>query len=115
MQEAIGFSGRERVDSNLAASPKELLSLMKQLQNQMKLYRSSSGVPVSVLCDAKIFLYLLRILDGMTRWVRSWTDECLLRELSIRDGISLSPGCISSKMLFKAAKMRIPVVVSRHS
>ena len=41
--------------------------------------------------------------------------ECLLKGLSTKDRLLLSTGRLSSEMLLKAAKMQVPVVVSRHS
>ncbi len=40
----------QRVDSDLVVTPAEVLSLMKQLQEQMELYRLSGGVHASALC-----------------------------------------------------------------
>ena len=41
--------------------------------------------------------------------------ECLVRRLPTQDGILLTTGRISSEMLLKAARMQVPVVVSRGS
>jgi FdhD protein len=41
--------------------------------------------------------------------------ECLLRGIETRDQILISTGRISSEMITKAAKMRVPIVASRTS
>jgi FdhD protein len=104
----------QRVDSDLVATPKEVLSLMKQLQEQMVLYQLCGGVHASALSDTKNLLVVAEDI-GRHNTLDNIQGECLLRGLSTRDRLLLSTGRISSEMLLKAAKMQAPVVVSRHS
>ena len=104
----------KRVDSDLVATPKEVLSLMTQLQKQMVLYRLCGGVHASALSDTKNLLVVAEDI-GRHNTLDKIQGECLLRGLSTRDRLLLSTGRISSEMLLKAAKMQAPVVVSRHS
>jgi FdhD protein len=104
----------QRVDSNLVATPKEVLSLMKQLQEQMVLYRLCGGVHASALSDTKKLLVVAEDI-GRHNTLDKIQGECLLKGLRTRDRLLLSTGRISSEMLLKAAKMQVPVVVSRHS
>jgi FdhD protein len=104
----------QRVDSDLVATPKEMLSLMTQLQKQMGLYRLCGGVHASALADTKNLLVVAEDI-GRHNTLDKIQGECLLRGLSTRDRLLLSTGRISSEMLLKAAKMQAPVVVSRHS
>lgn len=104
----------KRIDSDLVATPKEVLSLMTQLQKQMVLYRLCGGVHASALSDTKNLLVAAEDI-GRHNTLDKIQGECLLRRLSTRDRLLLSTGRISSEMLLKAAKMQAPVVVSRHS
>jgi FdhD protein len=104
----------QKVDSDLVATPEEVLSLMKQLQEQMVLYRLSGGVHASALADTKNLLVVAEDI-GRHNTLDKIQGECLLRGLRTRDRLLLSTGRISSEMLLKAAKMKVPVVVSRHS
>jgi FdhD protein len=104
----------QRVDSALVATPGEVLSLMKQLQGKMDLYRLSGGVHTSALCDTRNLLVVAEDI-GRHNTLDKIQGECLARELSTRDRLLLTTGRVSSEMLFKAAKMQVPVVVSRHS
>lgn len=105
----------QRVDSGLVVSPKEVLSLMKQLlQEQMELYRLSGGLHASALSDMKNLLVVAEDI-GRHNTMDKIQGECLLRGLSTQDRLLLSTGRVSSEMLLKAAKMQSPVVVSRHS
>jgi FdhD protein len=104
----------QRVDSDLVVTPKEVLSLMKQLQEQMVLYRLCGGVHASALSDTKNLLVMAEDI-GRHNTLDKIQGECLLSGLSTRDRLLLSTGRVSSEMLLKAAKMQAPVVVSRHS
>ena len=104
----------QRVDSGLVAAPMEVLSLMKQLQEHMDLYRLSGGVHASALADSQGLLVVAEDI-GRHNTIDKIQGECLLRGLSTRDRLLLSTGRISSEMLLKATRMQVPVVVSRHS
>ena len=104
----------QKVDSDLVAAPNEVLSLIKQLQKQMVLYQSCGGVHASALADTKNLLVVAEDI-GRHNTLDKIQGECLLSGLSTRDRLLLSTGRISSEMLIKAAKMQVPVVVSRHS
>jgi len=104
----------QRVNSDLVASPEEVLSLMKQLQKQMALYRLCGGVHTSALSDTKNLLVVAEDI-GRHNTLDKIQGECLLRGLATRDRLLLKTGRISSEMLLKAARMQAPVVVSRHS
>ena len=104
----------QRINSDLAATPKDVLSLMKKLQEQTKLYRLCGGVHASALADTKNLLVVAEDI-GRHNTLDKIQGECLLKGLRTRDRLLLSTGRISSEMLVKAAKMQVPVVVSRHS
>ena len=104
----------QRVDSDIAITPPDVLSLMEQLQNQMVLYRFTGGVHTSALSDTKNLLVVAEDI-GRHNTLNKIQGECLLRGLSTRERLMLITGRISSEMLLKAAKMQVPIVVSRHS
>jgi FdhD protein len=92
----------------------EVLSLQKQLQEQMELYPVSGGIHTSALADTKRLLVMAKDI-GRHNTIDKIQGECLLRNISSKDGILLTTGRVSSEMLLKAAKIQVPVVVSRHS
>jgi len=104
----------QRVDSGLVVAPAEVLSLLKQLHEQMELYRLSGGVHASALADRTSLLVVAEDI-GRHNTLDKIQGDCLLRGLSTADRLLLSTGRVSSEMLLKAARMRVPVVVSRHS
>lgn len=105
---------RQTVNSDLKAAPTTVMSLMKQLQEKMELYRFSGGVHASALADTKELLVVAEDI-GRHNTLDKIQGECLLRRISTKDCLLLSTGRISSEMLLKAARMQVPVIVSRHS
>jgi FdhD protein len=104
----------QRVDSGFVVTPTAVLSLMKQLQEQMELYRLSGGVHTSALSDTENLLVVAEDI-GRHNSLDKIQGECLLRGIPTKDRLLMSTGRISSEMLLKAAKMQAPVVVSLHS
>jgi len=104
----------QKVDADLIVTPKEVLSLMKQLLEQMDLYRLSGGVHGSALADTRNLLVVAEDIGRHNTFYKI-QGECLMRGIETRDRLLLSTGRVSSEMLLKAAGMQIPVVVSRTS
>ncbi len=103
-----------RVDSDLAITPEEVLSLMKQLYRQQDLFQQGGGIHSSALCDRRQILVLAEDI-GRHNTLDKILGECLMRKLPTQDRILLTTGRISSEMLLKAARMQTPIVVSRGS
>ncbi|WP_161821734.1 formate dehydrogenase accessory sulfurtransferase FdhD [Sporotomaculum syntrophicum] len=104
----------QKVESDLVVTPMEVLALVKQLLEQMELYKVSGGVHTSAIADHKNLLVVAEDI-GRHNTLDKIQGECLMRDLATKDKILLSTGRISSEMLIKAAKMQTPVIVSRHS
>jgi FdhD protein len=104
----------QRVDSDLVATPTEVLSLMKQLQGQIDLNQQSGGIHTSALADTDGLLVVTEDI-GRHNTLDKIQGECLTTGISTRDRLLLTTGRVSSEMLLKAARMQVPVVVSRHT
>jgi FdhD protein len=111
---ATFVSQGQKVDSNLVVSPGEVLSLMKHFQEKMELYRFCRGVHASAFASKKEVLVVAEDI-GRHNTLDKIQGECLLRKLSTKDGLLFTTGRMSSEMLLKAAKMQIPVILSRSS
>ena len=103
-----------KLSSGLVVAPHKMLSLMKQFQDRMDLYRASGGVHASALCDGNKLLVVAEDI-GRHNTLDKIQGECLLRGLTTRDAVLLTTGRVSSEMLLKAAKMQVPLIVSRTS
>jgi FdhD protein len=104
----------KKVESDFVTTPTEVLSLLKQLHEQMELYPVSGGVHTSALADRKELLVVAEDI-GRHNTIDKIKGESLLRGITTTDCVVLTTGRVSSEMLLKAAKIGAPVVVSRHS
>ncbi len=102
------------VNSDLVVTPADVLSQMKLLLEQEELYHLSGGVHTSVLSDGRKLLVVTEDI-GRHNTLDKIQGECLMRGISTKDRLILTTGRVSSEMLRKAARMQVPVVVSRHT
>ncbi len=102
------------LDSKLTVRVAQIFSMMHELNANAKLYRECRGVHTSALGDGE---HLLAIAEDVGRHntLDKIRGDCLMRGITTRDRVLISTGRISSEMITKAAKMQVPVVVSRTS
>ncbi|HOP86008.1 MAG TPA: formate dehydrogenase accessory sulfurtransferase FdhD [Syntrophorhabdaceae bacterium] len=104
----------QKVESELEISPNQIMLFMKQLQEYMDLYVTSGGLHASALADRNKVIMVAEDI-GRHNTVDKILGECLFNGISTENCVLISTGRISSEMLLKAARMGVPVVVSRHS
>jgi len=100
------------VVSDLMVTPGEVLALMRQLYQQQALFQEVGGIHSSALADRENILVSAEDI-GRHNTLDKIMGECLMRGISPQDKILLTTGRISSEMVLKAAKMQVPMVVSR--
>jgi FdhD protein len=103
-----------RIDSPLRVRPAALAARMKDLFAEAVQYRASRGIHGAALADPDRLLVVAEDV-GRHNAVDKIKGEALQRGIPTADRILLSTGRISSEMLLKAARMGVPVVVSRTS
>lgn len=104
----------EPLNSDRRVNPTQIQSLMRQLQGAGELYRTVRGVHTSALSDGERLLLVAEDV-GRHNTLDKLRGLALLQGVDTHDRILLSSGRISSEMLNKAARMGVPVVVSRTS
>jgi len=102
------------LESRRTVRAAQLFARMDELYARARLYRVTRGVHTSALTDGETILSLAEDV-GRHNTLDKIRGDCLLRGIETRDHILFSTGRISSEMLMKAAKMRVPIVVSRTS
>lgn len=95
-------------------TPEAVCALMQQLQEAATLYKQVRGVHTSALSDGERLLLVAEDVGRHNTIDRLW-GQALQRGITTEGKMLLATGRISSEMLNKAAKMRVPVVISRTS
>ena len=90
----------------------QVRKLMSELHKRSELYRRSRGVHNCGLATIKKIL-LFRADIGRHNAVDMIMGECFLKEMDTSDKILITTGRITSEILIKAAKMKIPTLISR--
>jgi len=98
------------LDSDLRVTPGQISRLMHSfLAGQQQ-----RGVHTAALAKGETLMVVTEDVGRHNTIDRLW-GHCLVTGIDTRDSILLSTGRISSEMLNKAARMAIPIVVSRTS
>lgn len=92
----------------------QIFAMMHELNARAALYRQSRGVHTSGLFDGEKLISLQEDV-GRHNTLDKIRGDCLLRGIDSRDNVLVVTGRISSEMITKAAKMQVPIVVSRTS
>jgi FdhD protein len=104
----------ERLESSFFVEPQQVMSLLKKFFESMELYRVTGGLHASALADTEDLIVVAEDI-GRHNTIDKIQGECLLRGIETRDRMLMTTGRISQEMLLKAARMKVPVVVSRRS
>lgn len=101
---------------NTAATvtPTQVSRLMHQLHLSAELYQEARGVHTSALSDGQELLLVAQDVGRHNTIDRLW-GQALQQEIETEGRILLASGRISSEMINKAAKMKIPIIISRTS
>lgn len=100
------------VVSDLMVTSGEILALMRQLYQNQDLFQEVGGIHSSALADREKTLVSAEDI-GRHNTLDKIMGACLMMGLSTQDKILLTTGRISSEMVLKAARMQVPIIVSR--
>ena len=102
------------LDSARTVKSAEIFAMMHDMNARATLYRECRGVHTSALCDDGKLLAIAEDV-GRHNTLDKIRGDCLMRGIDTRDGMLITTGRVSSEMITKAAKMQVPIVVSRTS
>lgn len=102
------------LNTNTTIKPEQIFSLMKKLHEAAELYQEARGVHTSALSDGDRLLLVAQDVGRHNTIDRLW-GQALKQGLRTDSRILLASGRISSEMLTKAAKMGVPIIISRTS
>ncbi|MGD2142995.1 MAG: formate dehydrogenase accessory sulfurtransferase FdhD [Anaerolineae bacterium] len=105
------------VRSDLLVTPERVTRLIEKLSDVSSLYRRAGGVHTAALAamdgDGRLICAAEDI--GRHNTLDKIAGHCLRNGESTKDSVLLTSGRVSSEMVSKAARMAVPVVVSRTS
>jgi FdhD protein len=102
------------LNTDTTVTPARLLERMRDLYRAAGLYAVTQGIHTSALTDGERLLLVAEDIGRHNTVDRLW-GKALKQNLSTQGLILLATGRISSEMLGKAARMGVPIVVSRTS
>lgn len=102
------------LSSTTTITPAQIRTLMQSLHESAELYNEVRGVHTSALADAQRILLVAQDIGRHNTIDRLW-GQAMQQGIATKDKIILASGRISSEMLNKAAKMQVPIVISRTS
>ncbi|WP_028326153.1 formate dehydrogenase accessory sulfurtransferase FdhD [Desulfatirhabdium butyrativorans] len=102
------------VKSTLRMSAENVVHRMEDLHRLSDTYRQTHGVHNTALSTPKEIL-VFRDDIGRHNAVDMIVGHCFLNAVSLQDKLLVTTGRLTSEMLIKAAKVGIPVIVSRNT
>jgi FdhD protein len=106
------IEGVQEVDSDMRLSPLDVFNLTKEFQLRSEVYRATGGVHSAALCETDHIVVFEEDV-GRHNAIDKIFGKCLLEDLPTEDRVVITSGRISSEILFKVAKRRIPVIISK--
>ncbi len=100
------------VSSQVSVSNLQVLELVQMLQEKAVLFRTTGGIHSAALCTPEDGVYFCEDI-GRHNAVDKIVGLCLKNGVTIEDKILVTSGRISSEILVKAAKLNIPILISR--
>lgn len=90
----------------------EICSLMDSLEERARIFKATGGTHSAALADAQGLIISCEDI-GRHNAVDKIIGECLLRGISLEDKALICSGRLSSEILLKAARLQLPLVISR--
>jgi len=100
------------IKSQVKYPHKRISNLMKELEERSLTFKNTGGVHSCALCSREGIEVFAEDL-GRHNAVDKVFGECFMREISTRDKAILTSGRVSSEILIKVAKRKVPIIASR--
>jgi FdhD protein len=100
------------VTSELRVMPENVRYLMRQVNGKSELFKATGGVHTCALCDGNEIV-LFREDIGRHNSIDKVLGECFLEGIRTDEKIIVTSGRLTSEMLIKVAKQKVPILVSR--
>jgi len=105
-------SAHHRVRSDTQITPQQVARLMQELHHAAAIYRRAGGIHTGALVEGEELVCMAEDV-GRHNTLDKIAGTCLRRSQPMRDRVLLTTGRVSSEMVSKAARMGVPIVISR--
>lgn len=103
---------KTKINDTLSVNAQSLFNLFKEFQLKSTLYRTTGCIHAAALADREKILFIAEDV-GRHNAVDKVVGWALLNKIPFQEKIMLVSGRISSEMVLKTAKWKIPLIVSR--
>jgi FdhD protein len=110
--EATKATGAHKVNGNLMISSQKVFFLVRQLEIESKLFKTTGGVHSAALSNGEDILIFNEDI-GRHNAVDKVFGECFLKQIPLEDKLLLTSGRVSSEILLKVARRRLSIIISR--
>ena len=101
-----------KVESQVAIAPHEVFALVNEFQHRSRLFKVTGGVHSAALCDTGGILVFSEDI-GRHNAIDKVFGECILTDIPTDDRMIITSGRVSSDILLKVAKRKIPILISK--
>lgn len=105
-------SGLEKVDSNLTLNAIEVFELMKLFQHKSLIFRTTGGVHSAALCDNQRIIIFSEDI-GRHNAIDKIFGQSLDENLQVEKLVILTSGRVSSEIIVKIARRKVPILISK--
>ncbi|MFC1966686.1 formate dehydrogenase accessory sulfurtransferase FdhD [Chloroflexota bacterium] len=109
---AADAQNQAKIESQTQMSTQEILSLVRDFQHRSLIYRATGGVHSAALCDTKSILVFSEDI-GRHNAIDKIFGECILEDIPTAGQVVITSGRISSEILLKVSKGKVPIIISR--
>jgi len=109
---ATNAQSQARVESQIGISAHEVFALVEEFVKRSHIFKATGGVHSSALCDTEEILVFAEDI-GRHNAIDKVFGECMLRDIPTDDRMIITSGRISSEILLKVAKRKIPIIISK--
>jgi FdhD protein len=103
--------GQQKIESSIKIKPAEIVGLMEQFHQYSPVFAATGGVHSVALCDNKSILVFSDDIGRHNAMDRMF-GECLMQGIATNDHIVITSGRVSSEIMNKVARRRVPVIMS---
>jgi FdhD protein len=100
-----------QVESSTRVTPQQVTQLMEEFSQATALYRRAGGIHGAALAEGEQVLCVAEDI-GRHNALDKIAGLCLRQGLPLQDRVLLTTGRVSSEMVNKVARMRVPIVIS---